>query len=117
MKQEYNFHQMEGCSSLEEAVQRLMDELMENKDVYRQIHRLAPHQGFPVHRHFTTNEWVVVYDAEFDFVTGKGSVDIQSFNKATVIYVPMGTCHTVRSTASALTYVVAKDGPDDFNLC
>lgn len=117
MRPAYTIHQIEDCSSSEEAIQRVMDELAANKDVYRQIHRLAPHQGFPLHRHFTANEWVVVYDTEFDFVTRQRSVDIQSFNTATVIHVPTGVCHTVRSRAIALRYAVVKDGPDDFNPC
>lgn len=117
MSTAYTIHEIENCSSLEEAVQRLMDELRAGRDVYPQFHRLGPHQGFPVHRHFTTNEWVVVCDAEFDFVTREGSVAIQSFNTATVIHIPIGTCHTVRSRASALRYAVIKDGPDDFNPC
>ncbi|MFQ5857526.1 MAG: hypothetical protein ACE5LU_18115 [Anaerolineae bacterium] len=117
MSTAYTIHEIENCSSLEEAVQRLMRELGESRAVYRQVHRLGPHQGFPVHRHFTTNEWTVVYDAEFDFVTRKESVHLQSPNKATVIHIPIGVCHTVRSRASALRYAVVKDGPDDFNLC
>lgn len=117
MKPAYTIRQIEDCSSLEEAVQCLMDELSTSRDVYPQFHRLPPHQGFPIHRHFTTNEWTVVYDAECDFVTRTGSVDIQSFNQAVVIHIPIGICHTIRSKASALRYAVVKDGPDDFNLC
>jgi hypothetical protein len=117
MKPAYTIRHIENCSSLEEAVQRLMAELRASRDVYPQFHRLPPRQGFPVHRHFTTNEWAVVYDAEFDFVTREESVDIQSFDEVVVIHIPIGTCHTVCSRGSVLRYAVVKDGPDDFNPC
>lgn len=117
MKPAYSIRQIEDCRSLEEAVRRVMDELRANRDVYRQVHRMPPHQGFPLHRHLTTNEWVIVYDAECDFVTHTGSVDVQSFSGATVIHIPIGVCHTLRSRGSALRYAVVKDGPDDFNPC
>jgi hypothetical protein len=42
---------------------------------------------------------------------------VHSVGKTTVICVPMGACHTVRSRASGLRYGVVKDGPDDFHLC
>lgn len=116
----HTIRQIENCHLLEEAVHFLMQELRAKKDRYSQIHQLAPHQGFPVHKHLSTNEWTVVCNAEFDFVTRQGTENIQlieSFNKATVVHVPMGMCHTIRSRESGLKYAVIKDGPDDFHPC
>jgi len=121
MKPAPSIYQIEGRSSLDEAVRRLMDELGPDKDVYCQFHRLAPYQGFPVHKHFTTNEWTVICNAEFYFVTREQGVDhvqlIRSPNKVTIIHIPVGICHTIRSRESGLKYAVIKDGPDDFNWC
>lgn len=107
----------ENCSSLEEAVQKLMHELEATKDVYYQGHRLSAHQGFPIHRHFTTNEWIVLHNAECDFVTRQETVNINALDKPVIVHVPSGVCHTVRSRAAGLRYAVVKDGPDDFNPC
>lgn len=117
----HTIRQIENCFSVEEAVRRLMGELRANKDTYCQVHQLEPYHGFPVHKHLTTNEWTVVCDAEFDFVTRQGAENnvqlVESFDKATVIYVPIGFCHTIRSRGSGLKYAVLKDGPDDFQPC
>ena len=121
MKAQYTIRQFENCFSLQEAVSRLVNELRAGKDVYCQFHQLAPYGGFPIHKHLRTNEWTVVWDAEFDFVTRRGKVNdvqlVRSLNKATVIYVPLGSCHMIRSRESGIKYAVVKDGPDDFHSC
>ena len=101
MKVRHTIRQIENCHSLEGAVHLLMQELQAEKDKYYQIHELAPYHGFPVHKHLTTNEWTVICDAEFYFVTRQGTENnvqlVESFNRAIVIHVPIGICHTVRS--------------------
>lgn len=121
MKSKCTIDVLENCLSLEEATSRLMRELNNERDVYRQVHRIGTNQGFPIHRHFTTNEWLVVFDAVVDFVSQRDGVEqvqrIRSFNEAAVIYIPIGTCHTIRNRGPSITYAAIKDGPDDFNWC
>lgn len=121
MKAWHTIREFENCHSLEEAVSLLMRELQTKRGKYYQMHQLAPYHGFPIHNPLTTNEWTIVCDAEFDFVTRQGSENnvqvIESLNRATVIHVPIGMCHTIRSRGPGLKYAVIKDGPDDFHPC
>ena len=113
--------QITGCSSLGAAVRHLVGRLGTDDRVSWQFHQIGPDQGFAVHRHLATNEWVVVYDAEFDLVTREGataaSLRVQSPNMATMVHIPAGVCHTLRSTGAGLVYAVVKDGTDDFVPC
>lgn len=122
MNAECFVHVLQNCSSLNEATSRLMQDLGDEVNVYRQVHRMGANQGFPVHKHFTTNEWLVLFDAVIDFVIHVDGVEkvqkVRSLNKATVIHIPVGTCHTIRNRGSVIiVYAAVKDGPDDFNWC
>lgn len=118
MKSVYKIDFIDKHPSLEETVNSKMENLRAaGKKVYCQYHRMGPYQGFPVHRHFTTNEWTVVYDGVVDFLSGKDARLINSTAKCVIIYSPMGACHTIRSKGMEIRYAVIKDGLDDFNLC
>jgi len=116
MEHEYEIHPINNCASLEEAVERFTDELQGQRDTDIQVHRLVPGYGFPLHCHRATNEWILVHDAEFDFVTSEARKVVRSQGQSVMIYVPAGTPHTIQSRSSPLMYAVVKDRPEDFDI-
>ena len=117
MNAKYTVTKIYGCTSLQQSVRHVMDALGADKEIYALFHYLHPRQGFPLHKHRTTNEWIVVYDADFDFYIEAERLTIASSNRATVVFVPIGVCHTIVSRNTTLHYAVIKDGLDDFYSC
>lgn len=100
-----------------ETVQQVSEAIDFSHGGICQLHELGPFQGFPVHRHQIANEWIVVHKEVFNLITHEGAKIVPSANCTTIIFVPVGICHTINSVESGFRYAVIKDGPDDFIPC